>query len=524
MSSANIETWSSPQRIVCLFLAKFDFKEGYKLVWSKLTEKLDLSHIENRALPSGIHEYGATAVYLVNESRGKLYYGHACFRQLNLNDDDSNDRLLIRMYSLGVLMEPIKGTHWKANDFSAVGWEHQNLLDTILSSFLKNELLDEISALYDTLIAPTGLEVKPRTLRTTDHPLQKLPAALSLLGPLLFPVYKAALLRKNIIIFNHSSQASSELIVEPSKRDPTISGAITYLLALVSVVPNDIQLDLSKAKHLAFSQPLFTVGLQDVEDKLLSHYLGFIASTSDEILKYNKNLYDLAIIMPPDDFATCQVFQSFDLNTPVKATFNDYSKFLKVYRKLPQNEGLANQSSGDDLASIKTSNSLLSAFRLGFTDSGKKDKLVREPSWWFSEATSPMSWREYFWLAFSWFASAGTTTRHANKIDLTEDTTDELPGGSCRKSLIQLASIVGDFHKLSKKWFFVIEEIVSETMEGTGAQKDITLKLTHQDVVDMELDPYSYQDLEFLREFVLTYWDSVSEVEIGLGFGFCGIS
>ena len=45
----------------------------------------------------------------------------------------------------------------------------------------------------------------------------------------------------------------------------------------------------------------------------------------------------------------------------------------------------------------------------------------------------------------------------------------------------------------------------------------ICLELTYQDVVEMELDPYSNADLEFLKQFVLLYWEVVDSVEIGMG-------
>ena len=77
--------------------------------------------------------------------------------------------------------------------------------------------------------------------------------------------------------------------------------------------------------------------------------------------------------------------------------------------------------------------------------------------------------------------------------------------------------MVGGFHRLTKKWFYVVEEIVAEAVEEQG--EGATLRLTHQDVVDMELDPYAEQDVSFIEEFVLLYWGSVVDaVEIGIGF------
>ena len=89
--------------------------------------------------------------------------------------------------------------------------------------------------------------------------------------------------------------------------------------------------------------------------------------------------------------------------------------------------------------------------------------------------------------------------------------------------LVDLVNIVGYFHKLTKKWFYMINEAVLEVWDDQASTDDqpltrrICLELTYQDVVEMELDPYSNADLEFLKQFVLLYWEVVDSVEIGMG-------
>lgn len=509
MSLASADTAIAPHgapKAACLFLAKFDVKEGYTLVWSSTAS--DLAGVEYSALPSGIHEYDATTVYLTHELEGKLHYGLARFRQQS--DPAANDRLLVKMYALGVLMEPLKGSRWAPHGFSVVGHEHVDALDAALLAFMKDDKMDLIRSLSDRL---TGLDVaegKPGAART-NHPLNSLPAVLALVGPLIFPIFKAALLRKRIMIFNHASGDS-----DADNRDPAICGALAYLVSIVSVVPKDVRFEQNSSQPLLYSQPLYTVGLQDLDKNRLDKYPGYIASTSDEILKYQRNLFDVAVVMPTTPNGVCQVFYSSDMKRPVRATFNDYAKFLKLFRRLPL---LQQQALSDDGASIKTSSSIFSALRLAYGDN--EPPLEGEPGWWLQEATSPMSWREYIWLAFSWFASAGTTNRDASTHGLAMAEDDE-PQDTFKQQMVQLTSIVGRFHKLSKKWFYFIDEIVSEALEESEHRK-VSVELTYQDIVDMELDPYSSEDLTFVREFVLLYWpDAVGEVEIGLGVhGFC---
>ncbi|QBM87245.1 protein of unknown function DUF4484 [Metschnikowia aff. pulcherrima] len=523
MSLASSETAVNalPPRVVYMFLAKFDAKEGYKMAWSS-HKGPEYEGLECKALPSGVHEYAATNIYLAHECHDRLYYGTARFRQQNLNPEGGLDRELVKMYSLGILVEPLKGEHWKPHEFSAMGWEHLGSLDAALQQYMNTGDMASISLLY---LALSGAALLPEVSRSAavsnaDHPLCKLPLILLTVGPLIFPLFKAALLRKNILIFNHSSQGTAKLVQETCLRGPAACGALAYISSLISVIPRNVQFDfLSRDSDtsMLFSRPLYTVGLQDMGTNFLAHYPGFIANTSDEILKYQKQLYDYAVVMPSSDYDTCQVFSSSNLSEPVKATYNDYGKFLKVYRNLPQNTDARRLSMADDQASIGTLSSIFSAIRNAYFGEGKENKLYSEPAWWFSAATSPMSWREYIWLAFAWFASAGTTEREAGKADL--DGEESAEGNSLRSELLQLTSIVGQFHKLTKKWFFIIEEIISETMPADAHPNEkFTLELTPQDIVDMELDPYSQQDLTFVREFVLEYWGStIDEVEIGLG-------
>lgn len=513
-------------KVAALFLAKFDSKYGYKMIWSKSPANISVEGLEYKALPSGVHEYETATIYLTHEWNGNLYYGLASFRQLDLNQNGASDRELVRMYSIGILLEPMKGKYWKPNAFGTVGWEHLDVIQETLGEFLNDEDLSRLDSLYEKLTNHNLLDL-PRGGTSTHpikamlrHPLGKLPAVLSTMGPLAFPIYKAALLRKRILILNHSSQGSG-LMQEPCEREFELCGAMAYIISLLSVVPKDVNVEPLDQSEL-YSQPLYNVGLQDMNTKYLEHYPGFIASTSDEILKYQKNLYDYAIILPATDSQTCKLVASDKLDAPILAPFNDYLKFLKAYKQLP-NEG--SNDAGDDASSIRTSNSMFSALRFDIHGESCNIKLDHEPSWWLDEATSPMSWREYIWLAFAWFASAGTTNRPNKENAFSDDHEAEEARETMQKLLVQLTMIVGHFHKLTKKWFYLIDEIVCETMEDRANDLvlKVTLELTHQDIVDMELDPYSHEDLEFVREFVLLYWDSVVDgVEIGLGIqGLC---
>lgn len=527
MATSGNDVFTHTPKVLCIFLVQFDMKLGYKLVWSSLQDTQLLAGIESKALPSGIHEFSSTTVYLTHELNGQLHYGFARFRQLDLNARDAPvvDRLLVKMYALGILVEPLRGKFWQPLQYLSLGWEHTKAVDLALVEYLRKEELSVLTDLNNTLTSGS-LSVPNSNLSSFEnHPLSKLPAVMSLVGPLIFPLYKAAILRKRILVISSPSQGHSELFSEHnSVRDPATAGALAYLISLLSVVPKDVHLELPKdSSALQTSRPIYSIGLSDLSSNFFVKFPGYIATTGDEIIKDQRNVYDIALTISSQNDDSCQLTNSEDPSEALKSTYNDYSKFLKLYQKLPQNVLTTSNSAVDDTASIKTASSMLSALGLGYFVDGKDSKLLWEPKWWLSDATSPMSWREYVWLAFAWFASAGATNREAETIDL--DDGNGVAEEDVRNLVERLTSIVGQFHRLTKKWFYVIDEIVSEMVDyvQSGNQEKFVLELTLQDLVDMELDPYSLQDLAFIREFALTYWGSIiKEVEIGMGFtGIC---
>lgn len=526
MDSSETGVIAQTPKVMCVFLVQFDMKLGYKLVWTSYSNDKALAGIESKALPSGIHEFSSTTVYLTHEINGLLHYGLARFRQLDLNPRDAMnvDRLLVKMYALGILVEPLRGKFWQPLQYLSIGWEHTKAVDTALVEYLRTEQVSVLTELSASLISDNLNVPASNPTSFESHPLSKLPAVMSLVGPLIFPLYKAAILRKRILVFSSSSLGHSELVSEHnSVRDPGTAGALAYLISLLSVIPKDVRLELPKDTSLKTSRPIYSIGLSDLPSNFFVKYPGYIATTGDEIMKDQQYIYDIALSFSSKNCEFCELTSSTDPTVALKSTYNDYSKFLKLYQKLPQGALVTTNITTDDLSSIKTSSSMLSALGLGYFTDSKDSKLLWEPKWWLSDATSPMSWREYVWLAFAWFASAGATNREAETIDLDDGdgTTEE----DVRVLLVRLTSIVGQFHRLTKKWFYVIDEIVSEMVEyvQSEGQQLFVLELTLQDLVDMELDPYSLQDLAFIREFVLTYWGSIiSEVEIGMGFtGIC---
>ncbi|CAH6722145.1 uncharacterized protein Anr2p [[Candida] jaroonii] len=460
--------------IVSIFLVQFDVKVGYKIVWSKSTIDISLDGIEFKCLPSGIEEFSEDLIPFTHFHNDEIYYGVSKFRQNMKTDRDQ-----IKMFSVGVLCKP-KNNSWMPNSFISNGFQYVPCLDDLLSDYINGN---------DRLTVPEFKfeDIRPRKFVS---PLLSLPSFLNRFGPLIFRIFKLSLLRKNIIIVNKSKRDNYELAI------------FTYLISIISLIPS-MKIDV-KQPH--YSQPLYNISLNDIE-KLPPHY---IAVTNDEII-LNQPVYDIAIII--DETPKIMTYESIrsGKNIISKATYNDYLKFKVIYEELK-----------DDAASIANSSSSINLSQVNNTRWGY------ETSWW--DNVTPVSWTQYIWSAFSWFASAGQMNDDVvDRVVTREDTVPSIEHpvinhrGSFNSQLSQLTmfegdvlefvEIVGFFHKLTKKWIYLINEIVMDELYHGEVE------INYSDLVDLELDPYSEGDIEFLKEFVMNYWD-VDSVEISSGLKF----
>lgn len=519
--------YKSP-RIVALFLVQFDTKTGYKLVWNKCELSILLSGIEYRAMPSGIHDNDSNTVFLVHKNGAKMLYGLSQFRNTiegDEGDEQTVDRSKVKMYSLGILCEPASRT-WKPNQYMSTGWEHIESLDSTLYTFMRKGDWNKFLVFDELYASLTSSHLSPNSnqLKSDHQLLSALPDLLDVLGPLVFVLYKQCLVRKRIMLFQHNPLPLSNFS----------TGSFTYLLSLISLISQDtatIQSNIS-----TISPPLYNVGLHDLsEDDSLLKTAGSIAVTSDEILMY-QDVYDVGVSLPADSgdhtricFARGQATNFNDASSQLRATRQDLRNFRAAFKRFRR---LKKRTLGTHAAAMVSSEELNSINTAGSNPSGLKQNWLfydphseaDEPQWWLEFATAPMSWREFIWSAFLWFASAGTVNREeASESSSIEDNATRYQ---------QLIELITSFHRLTRKWFSMINDIVIQELENNGIaytdgqplDEKISIEVTYQDIYDMELDPYSYSDLQFIHNFVDTYWSEIVEkVQIGTGIGgfFC---
>ncbi|MCH0630030.1 DUF2347 domain-containing protein [Kocuria palustris] len=504
----------TPAKVVAVFLAQFDVKKGYTMVWQKSQDPhLVMEGLDYKVLPLGIHEFEKTSVVFSVEKtkhKGQFYYGVARFQQL-IVDNDTSDRKNVLMYLLGVVCDP-HSTQWQPNQFIEMGWEYIDVLSGAVSKFEHDRDHQELDKVYDKL---TGLTLPGQNLdlaktAVKHHMLTQLPNFISKVGPLVFPLFKHALLRHQILFFNNENH-------QRPGNDYYLIYAYDYILSLISVVPHDVKA-VGQSVEAYYLPPLYNVGL----NQEFWHVPGYIATTNDDILMYNKSASDVVVLLNGNEHALMYLLKDTTGNQlgPVqRALRRDRSKLRRLVANSEPAE--SNLSNTDDLRLI---HSLMSSYDENDTELqvvGRFPCLDKsEPAWWLLEACHPMLWRELLWQAWSWFALAG---RGVNDGDDERGFEDRDVG--CSVDFLQLVAIVGYFHGLTRRYFALINEIIAEqlSLEGIDSvsqlQNKISITVTYQDLIDMDLDPYSNDDHEFIENFVLKYFSHVvSEVEVGMVF------
>lgn len=218
--------------ISALFLIVFDVKAGYTIVWKRAVPGLELEGaVEYKSLPSGLHTVSDDLIYFVHDG------AHAGLSAFVNTPTDEEETRHARMIAAGVLV-PLSygrlGRAWRhadglkelaarlAQDREQTAlldeyWEKNGLRESSAPQPLKDASLDspifsikasrpgparghsrKRSASDGTVLIPPGHRLSP------FHPAWSLTALLDTFGPLIFPIHRAALLRKRILIACHA--------------------------------------------------------------------------------------------------------------------------------------------------------------------------------------------------------------------------------------------------------------------------------------------------------------------------------
>ena len=316
----------------------------------------------------------------------------------------------------------------------------------------------------------SGLLLNPLVSHSSDHPALAIPAFLDTFGPLAFPLYRAALLRKRILFVGN---APVEQACNFSKSFPgwSISKSlfdresyrlqlnfIAYILSLLSTLPSHTASYVPLEPLPARLQTLFSVGVHDMSllsrgSRSSSQYkghrqtepldpgFGWIACTTDDILTHKPEMWDLLITLPPEnprqkegEGRVYPVLKDSKGKT-VRATQRDLRRWTTLHRirtqsinpaRRPKSSSTAHTTSSPSpftLASSKTlktppakkssrqstasTNNLMNA--VSDIEPSFEDPVANEPSLGDTpdEVVEPQSWAALAYTSFLWWASAG---------------------------------------------------------------------------------------------------------------------
>lgn len=377
---------------------------------------------------------------------------------------------------------------------------------------------------------------------TPHHPATKLVDMLELFGPLIFPLYRAALLRKRILLV---SEAPVEFACN-----------IVYNLSILSSFPRSLLQYTSRTQSTTRGiRPLFNVGVHDIPT--LSSKEGWIACTTDDVLASKPELFDVVVFLPGETAkrAAKKQYPKILLSSPellkkfpkdgAKGTQRDAVRYQALVRGLkrypssviahpePVQIPMAPEGPVTDTASILSSSTIES----------RKD------------VVESASWSQVAYTSLLWWASAGARRDGLTEEEEDEQERDEMLLGTDDddEDVTKEVALVGYFRRLTGMMVSVISQLVRDEEneadanseheresqseggdssvvvedEETGEEHqhllsdmskpdaDDQVDVSPDDMVAMALDVWSASDRKFVEAFVQLYWQRHAKVRGG---------
>ncbi|KAL9094986.1 MAG: hypothetical protein Q9165_002588 [Trypethelium subeluteriae] len=351
--------------LAAAFLIVFDLKVGYSVAWKRSSSDIELDGaVEYKSLPSGLHNVKQDLIYFTHGD----YAGISAFVSGTAAESERNARLV----AVGILVPLSSGRLGQS-------WLHTHHLQDLAARIAKDttdtnaledywnkyrsdgspsSAVDTSKESLDPTAFPNGSSShrRSRAFSTAagllpseqglhpSHPARSMLRFLDTFGPLSFPLYRASLLRKRILI-----------IAEPPVRE---SCNFVYDLSIISTIPSsaaDVLISDSHIKDppLRF-RALFSVGIHDIPQLSAmatapAQQQGWVACSTDEVLAMKSQLYDLVVELPPGYASTSKTegrpkrWPKITTSTqkPIKATQRDLRRYSTLRQDL---HALANPS------------------------------------------------------------------------------------------------------------------------------------------------------------------------------------
>lgn len=230
---SNFNTTELPP-LSALFLIYFDNKAGYSIGWKRSLPGVEIEGIvEFKSLPSGLHSVKQDLIYFVHDN----HVGLSAFVNVPAAEESRN----ACMIAVGVMLPQTEGKLGRC-------WEHAEEIKTMARTLINDTSLTKVLQEYwnthkasnlsigiseSHLASLNGFGFKslPSTPRqpkchkrarslsdaeiskpnssalSSHHPIKSIVKLIETFGPLIFPIYRAALLRKKNIDNNTCSRA-----------------------------------------------------------------------------------------------------------------------------------------------------------------------------------------------------------------------------------------------------------------------------------------------------------------------------
>ncbi|PQE13193.1 DUF2347 superfamily protein [Rutstroemia sp. NJR-2017a BBW] len=574
--------------LVALFMIYFDIKAGYTLGWKRSLPGVELEGVvEYRSLPSGLHTVEEDLIYFTHES----YAGLSAFVNVPADEGSRN----ARMIAVGIMV-PLSygrlGRSWKHAE-SLKDIAKELILDESKTKRLENyweshkaedlntskdtdSLLDSPSSMkFKFQSTPTKAKGHSRMRSASDgtallprghtlsayHPAWSLPRLLETFGPMIFPLHRAALLRKRILISAHAPVHETCDFVYDLSVLSNIPLAVSELLEpsappqrlrpLFSIGVHDIPLledDLKASKRKASSEDTYTTESHDEKG------CGWIACTTDSILATKTQLYDIVITMPPphSSSSSSKVWPKIETasGTELKATQRDLRRFKALrwgLSRSPRSPTLSRRTSTES----PTIESFPDLSQSTTTLPPRDDPMLDIPD---TEAiVEPVSWSALAYSGFIWWASAGEQRLHSQEeweadasLFSTPHTPNPFPSTSIyhdsRPSAEAEMAIIAYFHRLTTQILTILSDIIDASdsdderednsplissadgaaESGEGEDEGGMVYVSSADMERMGLDVWSAGDYAFVEELVKEYFGRRVKIE-GRGVDICGV-
>ncbi|KAF7177969.1 hypothetical protein CNMCM7691_006455 [Aspergillus felis] len=591
-------TPDSPPGIAALFVIRFDIKAGYVISWKRTIPGVEIEGVvEYKSLPSGLHNVSEDLVYFVHEQ----YAGISAFVNQPADEAERN----ARMFAVGVLVPLSFGRLGKS-------WRHAPRLKELAGTYAKDMTNTQpLSDYWDNfeirvndastisadspLESPVGLRFRerPDSLQrnrafsdaivleasrpalTPFHPASSLPEFLDSFGPLIFPLYRAALLRKRILFM--------------AEAPVHIPCNYVYDLSLLASLPNYLLPLLPPGGSLPpRPRPLFNIGIHDIP--YLSSFVNvsvktepdaaWIACSTDSVLSMKSELFDVLVTLPPPHArsAAQKVFPKISVLPNRNAQHNSSQA---IYLKATQRDARRYTILRKGVRHVSYDD----------TASGEDEDSDAASTYSSSPVVEPLSWTRLAYTSFIWWASAGEkreglTEEEEEEHQIEQDTrllasveAMQTPSsGSLGRHSMQAEdasqppeiALVAYFRRLTTQLFVTLSDVIARQDSGNGEQDedigapyedepeeadaepsisvgredsqgddsgrpllpsaaksspedDEPVTITSEDMTEMGLDVWSASDRVFVEELVQSWWGRKAYID-SARIKCCGIS